>query len=374
MKTTKSKSGTINESFFSDYNADMAYILGLLFSDGYLSSPKNRKKFIGLKLIDLQILEDIKRKMGMSNGIYNAGTTSSGNKLYKIEIGNEKVVSDIEKLGMHARKTFTIKFPKMLPREYVRDFIRGYFDGDGCIHISKSKTKINSFIKSFSILGIKDILDGIAENLPCESKIHKYKKIFRLTVGKIEDLHKIYEFLYSNMNNNLCLLRKKTHFEYTLKTVAESKILQESHIKYFHPRLSKEEYIKKAKEVHGDKYDYSKSEFVNQDVPILIICKEHGEFYQIPNKHFAGHGCQKCSGSYMDLKYFIEKSRVLHGDKYNYDQVNYVNNKTKIVIVCSKHGSFDQIPSNHLLGRGCRLCGAEERSIKMRKPRTPRTA
>ena len=126
--------------------------------------------------------------------------------------------------------------------------------------------------------------------------------------------------------------------------------------------MKKEKFIEKAKNKHGDKYDYSKVEYKNAHTKVCIICKEHGEFWQTPSNHLAGHGCQKCktdkviSHNKLSTEIFIEKCKKLHGDKYDYSKVNYINNYTKVCIICPKHGEFWQIPSDHLRGRGCSKC------------------
>ena len=64
---------------------------------------------------------------------------------------------------------------------------------------------------------------------------------------------------------------------------------------------------------------------------------------------------------------FIDKSKAIHGDKYDYSKVVYINNRTKVCIICPKHGEFWQSPSNHLIGRGCPLCKNEHLSnIKLK--------
>ena len=89
-----------------------------------------------------------------------------------------------------------------------------------------------------------------------------------------------------------------------------------------------EEFIEKAKEIHGDIYDYSKVNYNNRRTKICIICKIHGEFKQTPNDHLTGCGCKKCSGVYRcTTNEFIEKAIKIHGDKYNYSNVNYINTK-----------------------------------------------
>ena len=122
-------------------------------------------------------------------------------------------------------------------------------------------------------------------------------------------------------------------------------------------KLTKEEFIKKSKEKHGDKYDYSKVEYVNSATKVCIICPEHSEFWQIPRDHTRGIGCSKCGGSCVLTKEeFIEKARKKHGDKYDYSKVDYVNSRTKVCINCREHGEFWQIPRDHLSGYGCSKC------------------
>lgn len=129
--------------------------------------------------------------------------------------------------------------------------------------------------------------------------------------------------------------------------------------------MSKEEFIARATEIHHDKYDYSKVEYVNNNTDVCIICPEHGKFWQKPSKHLAGHGCQVCGGSKKNTTAeFIEKARKIHGDKYDYSKVEYVNNKTMVTITCPKHGDFIQRPYIHLSGCGCPRCGDEENAAK----------
>ena len=122
-----------------------------------------------------------------------------------------------------------------------------------------------------------------------------------------------------------------------------------------------ENFIKKAHKVHGDKYDYSKVHYVNAITKVTIRCPEHGEFEQAPSKHLSGHNCPKCSGRYVPTtKEWIASGRKVHGDKYDYSKVNYVNSKTKVCIICKEHGEFWQKPNNHNNGQGCPKCGFEK--------------
>lgn len=127
-------------------------------------------------------------------------------------------------------------------------------------------------------------------------------------------------------------------------------------------RLTQEEFIRRAKEAHGDRYDYSKVEYVNNSTKVCIICSIHGEFLQRPYEHIAGHGCDACGGTAkLDTEAFIKKAKKVHGDKYDYSNVKYVNSATKVQIVCPTHGFFEQMPYSHLNGNGCPGCGGNTR-------------
>ena len=127
-------------------------------------------------------------------------------------------------------------------------------------------------------------------------------------------------------------------------------------------KLTTEEFIERAKKIHGDKYDYSKAKYINNITPICIICSVHGEFWQTPIHHLRGCDCPKCSKINGSLKQrlntndFIEKAKKVHGDKYDYSKVKYTTTNKKVCIVCSEHGKFWQEASSHLRGCGCPVC------------------
>ena len=128
-------------------------------------------------------------------------------------------------------------------------------------------------------------------------------------------------------------------------------------------KLTTEKFIKKAKAVHGDKYDYSKVEYVNKRTKVCIVCPIHGEFYQLAGDHMLGHGCRKCGSDkvadvcHYDKITFIEKAKEIHNHKYDYSKVEYVNAQTKVCIICPEHGEFWQTPGSHLYRVGCPKCG-----------------
>lgn len=122
--------------------------------------------------------------------------------------------------------------------------------------------------------------------------------------------------------------------------------------------MTKEEFIKRSILVHGDKYDYSKSIYINTKTNLVIICKKHGEFSQKPEIHYlSGCGCPKCDPtSVLGNEVFIEKSILRHLDRYDYSKVEYTKNSEKVKIICKEHGEFIQVAGAHLRGQGCPSC------------------
>jgi hypothetical protein len=114
-----------------------------------------------------------------------------------------------------------------------------------------------------------------------------------------------------------------------------------------------EEFIKKAREIHGSKFDYSKVKYVTARVKVEIICPIHGSFWQAPYTHLSCKGCKKCSNAKLfderkaDISHFLKKAREKHGDTYDYCLVKYVNARTRVDIVCKTHGVFSALPYVH---------------------------
>jgi hypothetical protein len=140
-------------------------------------------------------------------------------------------------------------------------------------------------------------------------------------------------------------------------------------------KVTLEEFIERAKKVHGDKYDYSRVLYNGMHDKICIICPIHGEFWQTPANHLSGKGCPECGSiSRWDTKCritteeFIKKAIKIHGDKYDYSKVNYIDAHTKVCIICPIHGEFWQTPNNHLTKYGCKKCAMD--ALNSNKPRS----
>lgn len=128
-----------------------------------------------------------------------------------------------------------------------------------------------------------------------------------------------------------------------------------------------EEFIRDAKKVHGDKYDYSETVYKSSTGHLKIICPEHGLFTKTAARHLAGEGCKKCKIIKYTTEYFLSEAKKVHGSTYDYSKVVCNSSKNKVVIICPEHGDFEQEASKHLLGQGCNLCGYAEGGRKQRK-------
>lgn len=138
-------------------------------------------------------------------------------------------------------------------------------------------------------------------------------------------------------------------------------------------RMTTEQFIDRAIAVHGDRYDYGRTEYVSSREAVVIDCPVHGEFQQRASSHLQGNGCPVCATDNRrsvkrelvshkkrdTVSAFILKAQVVHDEKYDYSRVKYVNSRTKVEIVCPKHGSFLQTPSSHIQGHGCPKCGID---------------
>lgn len=137
-------------------------------------------------------------------------------------------------------------------------------------------------------------------------------------------------------------------------------------------KLDKDDFIKRSLKIHNGLYDYSLVDYVNNRTPVKIICKDHGVFTQRPYNHLNGQGCPECSkwiggSKRMESKksVFVDRAMSCHGERYDYSKSNYLGARIPIEIICPIHGSFYQLPFNHIRGVGCPKCKADKsKSIK----------
>jgi len=127
------------------------------------------------------------------------------------------------------------------------------------------------------------------------------------------------------------------------------------------------QFIEEANKIHDNKYDYSKVDYINNKTKIEIICLIHGSFLQRPDDHLNKNGCNKCRITYkLTNNTFIEKANKVHNNKYDYSKVNYINSQTKIEIICPIHSSFFQAPFSHLLNHGCPICNSSKGELQIK--------
>ena len=130
-------------------------------------------------------------------------------------------------------------------------------------------------------------------------------------------------------------------------------------------RMTLEQFIIKARRIHKNKYDYSKSRYKFSKEKIKITCFKHGSFFQTPNSHLTGKGCPLCKidrikKSLSDTtRIFIKKAKRVHGKRYDYSNVAYKTTHEKVSLICPIHGEFFQSPANHLQGLHCKKCATK---------------
>lgn len=205
---SKRKKHYHNEAFFKEDSRDKYYVLGLVSADGNLYNDNYKNKYkvsISLHYDDISLLKNINNLICNTNLI----STRKNNKMSELVLYNEVIYNEIKKNGITERKSLSIKFPN-IPKEYIKDFIRGYFDGDGSLTVSK----IGNYKKlTIQFLGTYDFLKGINNTINKELNI-SIKNITN-TKSKIKCLRyytleaeAVLDWLYEDSCNNLKLYRK----------------------------------------------------------------------------------------------------------------------------------------------------------------------
>jgi hypothetical protein len=135
-------------------------------------------------------------------------------------------------------------------------------------------------------------------------------------------------------------------------------------------RMSHDEWLERAMECHGDRYDYSRVKYKGWDQKVEIICPIHGVFRQRAGHHLKGNNCDECARQWAgeakrwSTEQWIERAKEVHGDKYDYSFVDYQGSWEEVEIICPLHGLFRQKAAVHTtMGMGCRKCGREKQAL-----------
>ncbi len=207
----------------------------------------------------------------------------------------------------------------------------------------------------------------------CSKHIHKYTQESFLQKCKEThgDLYNYSKVIYTNILNKIIIICKD-HGNFI--QTASNHINQKNGCPKCKAtwRLSNtDKFIEKAKEIHGELYDYSKVEYKKASENIIIICKVHKDFLQAPNTHLNGNGCRKCgillranNQRRSDAKY-IKLANICHNNLYTYENINYTNTDSFINITCKSHGKFERLAKTHLKGAGCPQCNINNKFSKV---------
>ena len=211
---------TKNEDFFKTWSPEMAYVLGFFTADGNMVKNKRGAHFIEFQITDKDLLYEIRELLGSSHKITLRKSRVGHKDCHRLQIGSKEIFNDLTKLGMTPNKSKTIDLP-FVHDEYFSDFVRGYFDGDGCVSISnyirrdrgnkKSKTILSGFTS-----GSEKFLKNLHINLKrlagvLGGTLNEGKGSYRLYFS-VKDTFKLYKFMY-NGKSNLFLERKEIIFE-----------------------------------------------------------------------------------------------------------------------------------------------------------------
>ena len=205
----------VNEEFFTKWSRDMAYVLGYIYADGSVEySPYIRARYLRFGATDREIISKMKRFLRSEHPIIKK--EKEGRKTcYLLRIGSHKIYNSLIKIGVQPNKALTMNFPSV-PHRYLGDFIRGYFDGDGCVYIERTKGQSKKIIlRRVAIIftsGSKIFLKKLEQVLRREVGVKK-KKIYdsRRSVQlryNTDDSIEIFKFMYKNINKKSYLKRK----------------------------------------------------------------------------------------------------------------------------------------------------------------------
>jgi intein-encoded DNA endonuclease-like protein len=212
---------TLNHNFFKSWSDNTAYVLGFFAADGSMTKNKRGAHFIEFHITDKEILEKIQLAIASSHKIAERSSGKSEHKtVYRLQIGSKAIFQDLLTLGMSPQKSLTLKFPNV-PNQYLRHFVRGYFDGDGNVYFYEyqrkdRKSKVSRSLSTGFTCGSRAFLEKLQKKLQGLAllrggSLYYHSGAYRLSYST-RDSCKLYNFMY-NDGDTLLLERKKIVFE-----------------------------------------------------------------------------------------------------------------------------------------------------------------
>lgn len=211
----------VNENFFDRWGPEMAYVLGYLYADGSLEDAAYlRGKYVRVTSTDKHTISKIRRWLAAQHTIVESPSSwPNGKERYLLRIGSHTLYSALTRRGLSPRKSLTMEFPS-IPRRHLRDFVRGYFDGDGCVYLYLTKGKQQkAVIRKLSVIftsGSKVFLESLKEHLKVaarakQEKVYRSQRAFQLRYATADSI-KLFKFFYRDVAPDLYLKRKSRVF------------------------------------------------------------------------------------------------------------------------------------------------------------------
>lgn len=206
----------INHNFFKEWSPTMAYVFGYAFADGtLLDSKPSRTCYLRFHSVDYDLLEQINKSLDRCGKIFKRSSQliKKGSKHYNsktcyyISIGSRQLFSDLIKLGLSPKKSLDMTFP-YIPQKYLCYFVRGYFDGDGCLNIRRDSKRLQVVFTSGSKAFLSILSEKLADTLPIGRKnVVNSTRSFQLRYSTREAT-KVLDFLYRGLLESPYLERK----------------------------------------------------------------------------------------------------------------------------------------------------------------------
>ncbi len=209
---------SINENFFKEWTSEMAYVLGFFIADGNMSRNKRGSCYIEFHITDKEILEKMRTALKSSHKISERKKIYGHKKVYRLQIGSKLLFENLMSLGVFPRKSKKIRLPS-IPDGLFNHFLRGYFDGDGCVYFGRRKDRNNKngILQVEFVSGSKIFLKQLHKEIASKIGTKGGSKFFangayRLKFS-IKDSVRLYEFMYRDVKSGLLLKRKRDIFE-----------------------------------------------------------------------------------------------------------------------------------------------------------------